>query len=122
MMTDKEQIFSILCNHYCSAMDGWVPYPSTIIHKHMSHLSLYKVRKLLKELKSEGLIDSSIYVETGDDLDRPILVRGYEITKKALDTPEYERAWEAERELCKKCFEFDIGPVRKEEEDEWIDL
>lgn len=88
----------------------------------MSHLSLYKVRKLLKELKSEGLIDSSIYVETGDDLDRPILVRGYEITKKALDTPEYERAWEAERELCKKCFEFDIGPVRKEEEDEWIDL
>lgn len=112
-MTDKEQIFSILCTHYCSIMDGWVPYPSTLVHKHMPHLSLYKVRKYIKELKAEGLVDSSLYVETGSDLDRPIIVRGYTITDKAFSTDAYKVAWEYEREVCKQCFHFDIGPVKE---------
>jgi hypothetical protein len=123
-MSDKDKVFEILCHHSVSVMDGWIPYPSTCIAS-TTGWSLYKVRKLLKELKQEGLIDSDIYVENSPDLDRPILVRGYVLTKKALDTEAYEIAWEAERKACQECFEFDIGPCDKkviDEEDEWIDL
>jgi predicted ArsR family transcriptional regulator len=87
-------------------MDGWVPYPSTCIAG-STGLSLYYVRKLLKELKQEGLIDSDLYVERGEE--RPILVRGYIVTEKGKNTIEYELAWERERQICKECFNVDIG-------------
>ena len=28
---------------------------------------------------------------------------------KAKETEEYKKAWKEERELCKKCFDMDIG-------------
>ena len=123
-MSDKDKVFEILCHHSVSVIQGWVPYPSTCIAR-TTGWSLYKVRKLLKQLKQEGLIDSDLYVETGPDLDRPILVRGYILTKKALDTKTYEIAWEEERKTCQECFKFDIGPYDKrviDEEDGWLDL
>ncbi len=101
-MSDKNKIFTVLCNHCSSIMDGWIPYPSTVIHKSMPHLSLYAVRKYLKELKQEGLIISDLYVDQGDE--RPILVRGWVVTKKGEDTDEYRQAAEAERKLCEECF------------------
>lgn len=89
-------------------MDGWIPYPSTCIAG-TTGWRLYYVRKLLKELKQEGLIDSDLWVEPGDE--RPILVRGYVLTEKGKNTDEYRQAWERERQLCKECFDFDIGEV-----------
>ena len=56
-MRDKDRVFQILCDHYCSIMDGWIPYPSTCIAGSTGWRLAY-VRKLLKELKKEGLIDS----------------------------------------------------------------
>lgn len=109
-MTDKDIIFQHLCRHYCSVMDGWIPYPSTVLQRQLPHLSLYKVRKYLKELKSEGLIVSDLYVDMGDD--RPILIRGYTLTVAGRNTEMCKQAHEEERELCKKCFHFDIGPAK----------
>lgn len=106
-MSDKEQIFSTLCMHHCSIMDGWVPYPSTVLSKQLG-ISLYKTRKYLKELKTEGLIDSDIYIENG--WDKPIIVRGYVVTKMGRLTETFENAYQKERELCKECFGIDIGP------------
>lgn len=105
-MCDKDKIFSILCRHCCSIMDGWIPLPSTIIHWQLPDLSLYMVRKYLKMLKNDGLITSDLYVDQGDD--RPILVRGYIITEKGKDTEAYKQAYNAERALCLECFNFDI--------------
>lgn len=87
-------------------MGGWIPYPSTCIAI-TTGWSLYKVRKLLKELKQEGLITSDLYVDRGEE--RPILVRGYIITEKGKKTQEYKLAHETERKLCRECFNFDIG-------------
>jgi hypothetical protein len=112
-MTDKDRVFQILCDHFCSIMDGWVPYPSTCIAG-STGWRLYYVRKLLKELKQEGLITSDLYVETGEDLDRPILVRGYTLTPAGMKTQAYKLAWEKEREICKQCFKFDIGPIKEQ--------
>lgn len=105
-MSDKARVFNILCQHCCSIMDGWIPYPSTCIAG-TTGWRLYYVRKLLKQLKQEGLITSDLYVEQGEE--HPILVRGYIVTEKGKDTEEYRTAWEVERRICKECFEIDIG-------------
>ncbi len=109
MMYDKSKIFSILCNHSCNIMDGWIPLPSTVIHTQIPSITLYAVRKHLKALKQEGFIDSDLYVEQGEE--HPILVRGYIVTEKGKDTEEYRTAWEVERRICKECFDIDIGDV-----------
>lgn len=97
-----------LCMHSCSIMDGWIPYPSTCISR-STKIELSIVRKELKRLKKEGLVDSDLYVDRGED--RPILIRGYIITEKGKDTDEYRKAWEMERRICKECFDIDIGGV-----------
>lgn len=108
-MNDKDKIFSILCRHCCNIMDGWIPYPSTVIHSQIPSITLYAVRKHLKALKQEGLITSDLYVDHGDE--RPILIRGYVVTEKGRNTNEYRQAHEIERRICKECFDFDIGDV-----------
>jgi hypothetical protein len=77
----------------------------------MPGLTLYKVRKYLKELKATGLIDSDLYVDQGEE--RPILVRGYIVTPEGRNTKEYEMAHELERRICKECFDIDIGDVKQ---------
>lgn len=115
-MSDKDRVFELMCHHCVSVMDGWVPYPSTCI-AYTTGWKLSYVRKLLKQLKQEGLIESSLFVDTDPDLDRPALIRGYVVTKAGTDTKIYELAWEAERKACQECFKFDIGPVCEDEED-----
>jgi hypothetical protein len=90
-------------------MDGWIPLPSTVIHTQIPSITLYAVRKHLKALKQEGLIDSDLYVDQGEE--RPILVRGYVVTEKGRKTNEYKLAHETERRICKECFDIDIGDV-----------
>jgi hypothetical protein len=89
-------------------MDGWIPYPSTCIAG-TTGWRLYYVRKLLRQLKQEGLIDSDLYVDQGEE--RPILIRGYIVTEKGKKTNEYKLAHELERKICKECFDIDIGDV-----------
>lgn len=107
-MSDKDKVFYKLCSHCVSIMDGWIPYPSTIIAE-TTGWKLSYVRRLLRELKKEGLIDSDIYVEKGED--HPILVRGYVVTAEGKKTKLYESAHNAERALCKEVFKIDIGEV-----------
>ncbi len=107
-MRDKDRVFNILCQHCNSIMAGWIPYPSTCIAE-TTGWRLYYVRKLLKELKQEGLIDSDLYVDQGEE--RPILIRGYVVTEKGKNTNEYRLAHEVERKICKECFDIDIGEV-----------
>lgn len=107
-MVDKNSIFYILCRHHVSIVDGWIPVPSMCLSR-LTDMSLYKTRKKLKELKSQGLVDSDLWVEPGEE--RPILVRGYIVTEKGKQTEEYREAYEEERDLCKKCFHIDIGEM-----------
>lgn len=108
LIMDKNSLFYIICRHCVSIMDGWIPVPSTCL-SHLTGMSLYQTRKKLKELKEQGLVDSDLYVEMGEE--RPILVRGYIVTEKGKQTEEYKHAHEAERRICKEVFDFDIGEV-----------
>ena len=67
-MPDKDRVFQILCDHCCSVMDGWIPYPSTCIAG-STGWKLYYVRKLLKQLKDS--IDK--WEKKLNDLRNPIL-------------------------------------------------
>lgn len=42
---------------------------------------------------------------------------GYQITDKAKSTSEYKKAWEEERQICKKAFDIDIGDIEQTFED-----
>ena len=95
-----------LCCHCVSIMQGWIPMPSTCLSQTLG-MSLYKTRKELKRLKEQGLIDSVRYCKVGED--RNYLMCGYQITDKAKGTQEYKKAWDEEREICKKAFGIDIG-------------
>lgn len=108
LIMDKNSLFYIICRHGVSIMDGWIPVPSTWL-SHLTGMSLYQTRKKLKELKEQGLVDSDLWVEPGEE--RPILVRGYIVTEKGKQTEEYREAYEEERELCKKCLHIDIGEM-----------
>jgi len=70
-------------------MDGWHPYPSTALSK-ATGLSLYKTRKILKELKAKGLVKSDREV-IRDPEEGTAILNGYTITNKARETPEYKK-------------------------------
>ena len=103
-----DEVLYDLCRHCVSIMQGWIPLPSTCISQTMG-MSLYKTRKELKRLKELGLIVSVCYCHVGEDGN--YLMRGYQITDKAKTTQEYKKAWNEEREICKKAFGIDIGEV-----------
>lgn len=109
-MNDKDRVFYQFCRHTASIMDGWVPYPSTCIAG-VTGWKLSYVRKLCRQLRDEGFIESKLYVETGEDLDRPALIRGYLVTEKGRKTELYKVAHETERKICKECFGIDIGDL-----------
>lgn len=94
-----------LCRHSLSMMNGWLPYPSTLLSKSCG-VSLYKTRKELKSLKENGLIQSTM--EVIRDEDGCTILRGYTITKKAEETQEYKKAFEEEKRICKEIFDIDI--------------
>ena len=100
------EVLYALCRHCVGVMDGWVPYPSTILSK-VCNMSLYKTRKELKRLKELGYVKADRYCEVGEDGN--YLVSGYTITDKAKETEEYKKAFQAEADVCKWCFDIDIG-------------
>lgn len=94
-----------LCRHCVGIMDGWIPYPSTVLSK-VCNLSLYKTRKELKALKEQGYVVADRYTESTED--GQILINGYTITEKTKETEEYKKAFEVERELVKEVYGFDL--------------
>ena len=101
-----DEILYRLCRHNVGIMDGWHPYPSTAI-ANQTGISLNKVKYHLKKLKEQGLV-KSIH-EGGQTEDGEVFYQwGWTITRKAYETEEYKKAFEEERDLCKKCFDIDI--------------
>lgn len=100
-----------LCLHCVDIMDGYIPFPSTILSK-SCNLSLYKTRKELKALKEQGYVVADRYTENTEE--RTILINGYRITDKAKETEEYKKAFEVERKLVSDVYGFDISQMEFE--------
>lgn len=107
-----DDILYILCRHCVSIMDGWHPFPSNCISRVLD-IPLGKVRYHLRKLKEQGIVISCH--EGGQTEDGEVYcLWGWSITEKAFTTKEYIKAYGEERELCKKCFDLDIGDAKKE--------
>ena len=87
-------------------MGGWHPVPARLIAEHLN-LTTNQARYRLRKLKQAGFANT--FSELLDDEERMIPYHGWTITDKAEETEEYKKAWEEERDLCKKCFDMDIG-------------
>lgn len=94
-----------LCLHCVDIMDGYLPFPSTVLSK-SCNLSLYKTRKELKKIKEQGYVVADRYTESTED--GQILLNGYTITDKAKETEEYKKAFETERKIVKDVWGFDL--------------
>ena len=105
-----DEILYVLCRHYVGIMDGWHPFPATVIAEMLTK-SVHKVRYHLRKLKQQGLVKS--FYEGGQTEEGEVYcLWGWTITDKALTTNEYKKAHDEEREICKKCFDIDIGEIK----------
>ena len=95
-----------LCLHCVDIMDGYLPFPSTVLSKSCG-LSLYKTRKELKRLKEQGCVVADRYTESTED--GQILLNGYTITEKAKETEEYKKAFEVVRKIVKDVYGFELS-------------
>ena len=91
-----------LCRHCVGIMDGWMPYPAWCIAEQCG-ISISTARRRLRKLKADGYVDSVVCYRDPEDYG-PLPYHGWTITPKAQETPEYKKAWEAEKKLCREVF------------------
>lgn len=97
-----DEILYVLCRHNVNIMDGWRPYPATIIAKQLN-LSVNKVRYHLRKLKEQNIVETSYDGGMTED-GEVYCYHGWTITKDAHKTNEYQKAKELEDKLLKECF------------------
>lgn len=80
-------------------------FPCTQIAKELNE-SLYKVRKYMKELESEGYVKKSYEGGYDDWTDRIYCIHGYSLTEKGADTEYYKDRYDIDVEywnsVCNK--------------------
>lgn len=89
----KTEIFDFICHKI--AYDFYVSnVPSTMVAKHFG-ITLYKARKIIKQLVADGLLVSSIEVlccyPHDDEYYPPRIYRGYTLTPAGFETECYKK-------------------------------
>lgn len=87
-------------------------FPTSILATENPDKSLYAIRKALKHLKDEGLIQSVCACFWGEDYEHRI-VRGWRITEKARTTGVYADAKKDEMEIRCKVYGAMFGGNEK---------
>ena len=90
--------------------------PTGTIIRENPDQSLYAIRKALKQLKDEGLIQSICVCYYGEDCEHR-LIRGWRITDKARTTGIYADAKKDEMEIRREVFGSTFAGGKKNETD-----
>lgn len=101
----ETEIFYRLCRHQVNIMDGWIPFPAKALAE-TANLSIFVVCRELKQLEAKGLIEKESVVT---DAEYPP-VTGWMVTEKGTKMPEYEKAWQEEKEICRRVFGESMFP------------
>ncbi len=64
----------------------------------------YQVRKLMKELQREGLVESGIESCYSDYCEQYFIIRGFRVTKTGMETDVYKQADKRENEIIEKVW------------------
>lgn len=86
---DKHELFKLLCENYIYATNEVGCLPSTYLSKQFE-TTPYQVKKTLKELINDGLVQSTCESYYSWFKERYYVIRGYCITKKATETDLYK--------------------------------
>lgn len=95
-----------LSRHSVSIVGSQYPVPARLIANSLN-LTINQVRYRLRKLKQLDLVESCCEIYRDEYSCFPC--NGWGLMYKAKETEEYKKAWKEERELCKKCFDIDIG-------------
>lgn len=104
-ITTKNDIFRVICSFSASVMNA--PYTSLISVPCLAdrfNISKYEARKLVKELVSDGLIESGFEWHYSSFCVRNIMIRGFKLTDKGRESKEFQKAAKRELRLVMKCF------------------
>lgn len=101
----KQKVFRELCRHDCDFMSCWVPLPTTVI-AHCLELSLYKVRKAMKQLVVEGLAVKAACVLDREDSLLPY--NGFHITAMGKSTGIYMYVALRNARIAAACFDASV--------------
>lgn len=96
----KERVLTLFCNTTVSIMNkGFDIIPSTAIAKYFG-CSLYRARKVIRQLIDEGLLESGTECINDDSDEMPCICRSYRLTKIARASREYRMAQWKEAKIC----------------------
>ena len=100
----KAELFSLMCSTTASIMNYYTDLISIPAIAQIFNTTKYRVRKLMKELESEGLVKSGHESCYSDYNEQYYIVRGFCLTRAARETPEYKDAVERENRLVNEVF------------------
>lgn len=98
----------------CDIMPGSEVTTSATLAK-ICKLSRKDTLKELRELKAKGWVATAYESYYDERRERWCILRGWRTTRKARETPEYKKAYDRERLICRQCFDIDIGELKIEE-------
>ena len=104
----KQDVFRDLCNSAVCIMNYRTSLMPTTHFVKKYKVSRYLIRKIMSELKNEGLVKSGCDSWYSSYLEQQIIARGFTITKKATNTEVFIKAQEYENKLIEEIFEGEI--------------
>lgn len=110
MSMTKEKLLNIMINTFVSCMNPGYPISIKNIAE-LENETYYQVRKYMKELEKEGLVQKEKFYYPGDYNyeygvyeSEGYLISGWIITDKCRKSEKYKEASKKEDELIEKCF------------------
>lgn len=107
-MSDKEKVLECMYKHDVNIM-VWFPIPATWISK-VINVSLFKTRKILHELKKQGLVEfirgyqPDRFSYEGELEEEAFFYCGWELTDKGRDNDAFKKIQSDELELINKIW------------------
>ena len=97
----KDKVLKCICEHDALIDNHPEVFPCTCISKYINE-SVYKVRKCMKELESDGYVKKSSEGGFDDGSCEIYCIHGYALTKKGYDHKYYKDALKKEVEWWEK--------------------
>lgn len=113
-MTDYQKCLKSICEYdatipgpcsYCGGV-----YPCTWIAKDTG-ISVYKVRKIMKQLETDGYVDKDSFGGYDDWNDRIYCIHGYKVTEKAIALDYWKSKHKQDEDDMRKLCELPMPEV-----------
>lgn len=98
------QVFKLMCNSAVCIMNYYTDLIPTTAMANKLCTSRYQIRKCLEELEAMEYVKSGYESCYSDWSEQYYIVRGFFVTEKGQNTPEYKNALKEENKLINEVF------------------